>query len=365
MLGRRTRSLCTCKVLQTNILRGVLIPKTPLRFFTTNETPEQKKEQQKLEKPPQTPTEYAIWSATQHLYHKLDERLPKYRDYSTLKILGIGLAGALVLSYLFQKQIKGFFSEHGADVASQSLSSTSVQTSAGDLSKAVIQQILEDPKTSDMAVQFLTDLFRRPDTKRILTELVINILQDEQTKQQVSQLAREQVAWYLMNDVQTMEHLVAMITRALLRDETLASSNELVKKILQDELVQDQASQMFAKVFVTDYMKNSAQDLGTHTLHQVLSDDNVKEHATTFVRTVLQDQHIQHDAGYALWEALKVSITPRWFVRSPQEESINYSTGEPSNTQTQDKAVKPTIEVPKVDNGPDTGDEHRCMKPTE
>jgi uncharacterized membrane-anchored protein YjiN (DUF445 family) len=307
--------------------------------------------------PPQNSTDYAIWNATQQLYHKLDNRL-QYRGYSTLRILAGVVGGSVLLTWLFQKQIKGFFSEHGAEVASQSLSSSNVQTSAGDLSKAVIQQVLQDPKSSDMAVQFLTQLSQRPDTRRMVVELVVSVLNDEQTKQQVSQLAREQVAWYLLNDPQTLENVVTMFTRALMSNQTLASSNELVKKVIQDEYVQDQVAQMFAKVIVTDYVKSSAQDLGTHTIHQVLEDENVKEHTTSFVRAVLQDQHIQHDAGYALWEALKVSLTPRWFARSPTEET-------PTSTPPTQQILASSPNINTTTNNNENNEEandHTCMR---
>ncbi len=301
-------------------------PVQPRRYFSIDEKPPAPLN----DKPPQNSTDYAIWHVTQQLLHRIEDRLPKYRDYNSLKILGFGLTGALLLTYIFQKQIKGFFSQHGAEVASQSLSSSNVQNSAGDLSKAVLQQVLEDPKTSDVAVQFLANLVRRPDTQQMLTTLVVTTLQDDSMKKQISELARDQVAWYLLHDQQTLENFVSLITRTILRDETLSSSNELVKKVLQDAYVQDQVAQMLSKVVVTDFMKQGAVELGTQTLHQVLDDENIKEHTTTFVRAVLQDQAIQHDAGYALWEALKVSVTPRWFAREteapPSEEGTTSNT---------------------------------------
>jgi hypothetical protein len=294
------------------------------------------------------------WEATRNLLYEYEKKL-KYRGYNTLRIsLGL-LMGSILVMYLFGKQIKGFFSAHGADVASQSLSNTNFQISASDFSKNVVHQLLGDPEVSDLAVQFLSDLVKRPDTRRVLSDLVVAVLQDESTKQQVSKLAREQVAWYLLNDPQTIENVVAMITRIIIRDETLQSANELVHKIIQDTSVQNQVSQLFANVIVTDIVKLKAQDLGTHTVRQVLEDENIKEHATSFVRAVLMDQHIQHDAGYALWEALKVSLTPRWFVRTTAtttEEDI-----EQNNTQTDTDHHNNTRHI---------HDEHPCMpvKPT-
>ncbi|KAL0483427.1 hypothetical protein AKO1_014757 [Acrasis kona] len=217
---------------------------------------------------------------------------------------------------VFSGSIKDFFTEHGAHVASQSLSSENVQSSAGELSKNVVQQVLEDPKTSDLAVTFLTQLVKRDDTKQLVSGLVVSVLQDQYVKEQVSNLAREQVAWYLLNEPRTLEQLSSLVQRTLALPETHESVKCISNSVISDPHTLDLVTNLLSEVILRQYVKDSAVQLGIYTSNQVLSDEHVKNMATGFARAVMMDPHTQNDAGQLLWEAFKVSVTPSWFSGS-------------------------------------------------
>ncbi|EFC47853.1 hypothetical protein NAEGRDRAFT_78700 [Naegleria gruberi] len=251
-----------------------------------------------------------------NLANELDMML-KRRGYSTFRVLVTTSLGLAVFIFLFSEDIKNFFSQHGADVASRSLGSESVQMSAEVLSKAVVQQVLSDAKTTEHAVNFLKDLISRKETQQLLVTLLLQVLQDPITQEYVSQFAKERIALYLLRDEYTIQVASEFAWKIIDKPETKDHLVILLNNALKDEAFRQHVADLFASVILYDVVKQSGSELGMHTVHNVMDDQNVQQHAEVFVTGILSNQKVRHDAGFALWEALKVSLTPTWFYHPP------------------------------------------------
>ncbi|KAF0974028.1 hypothetical protein FDP41_006959 [Naegleria fowleri] len=278
----------------------------------------------------------------------------KRRGYSLFRILIISLVVISVVIYKFGENIKNFFSQHGADVASKSLESKNLKMSAEQLSKDVVQQVLSDPKTVEQAVNFLSQLFARKDTQDLLVALLLQVLKDPTTQTYVSKFVKEIVAMYLLHDEQTMQVTADFVYRILQKPETKDQLVILLNNALQDESFRQSVAEMFSAVILYDVVKKSGAELGSDAVHTVLEDQNVKQHAESFITAVLLNQKIQHDAGFALWEALKVSLTPTWFYHPPKteqqgaEQGATATNGQQAENTTSDAQNKDQQKEPAV-----------------
>jgi len=282
-----------------------------------------------------------------NLAYELDMML-KRRGYSTFRVLGLTALALGVLVFLFGEELKNFFSQHGADVASRSLESESVQMSAEVLSKAVVQQVLSDEKTIEHAIDFLRQLVSRQDTQQLLVSLLLQVLKDPTTQSFVSQFVKETVAIYLMQDEQTLQVASNFVYKIMEKQETKDQLVQLLNAALQDEKFRQQAAEMFASVILYDVVKKNGTELGLHAVHNVLDDEGVKQHSESFVSNVLTNQKVQHDAGFAIWEAVKVSVTPGWFYSPPKPEQAGEEKKEEAPPQEQPKPEEPVPQAEAV-----------------
>ncbi|KAL9658064.1 hypothetical protein ABK040_012302 [Willaertia magna] len=268
----------------------------------------------------------------------------KAKGYSTWRILGIAALIFGILGSIYSEEIKNFFSEHGADVASRSLSSENVQISAETLSKAVVQQVLNDPKTIEHAVNFLTELISRPETQKLLVDLLLQVLKDEGTQKYAQTFVKEVIAFYLMQDEHTLKVTTDFVVRVLAQKETKDQLVVLLNSALQEPSFRHEVAELFSSVILYDVVKKSAAELGIGSVHTIMDDEAVQKHSEEFVHSLLMNKKIQHDAGFALYEAMKVSITPGWFYYPPKksddQQNISNNTTNNNNTATEENKTE-------------------------
>eukprot|EP00698_Gefionella_okellyi_P023423 TRINITY_DN8004_c0_g1_i1.p1 TRINITY_DN8004_c0_g1~~TRINITY_DN8004_c0_g1_i1.p1 ORF type:complete len:302 (-),score=51.37 TRINITY_DN8004_c0_g1_i1:8-913(-) len=182
----------------------------------------------------------------------------RFRDYNRLKWTAIILGCAGSLGFFFRENIKAYFGEQGADVATRTIADPRLKQEAQQLSAVLIQQILSDPRMLQAAITFLQQLTMQEATKTMLVSLLKAVANDPYAQQQLIYLA---------------------------------------KLILQTPEVHDQAV-IFAKAAV----------------HDILDDPVIQQHVKDFFKGVFADNAVQASAGDGIWKAVKVGIFPRWLV---------------------------------------------------
>lgn len=111
--------------------------------------------------------------------------------------------------------------------------------------------------------------------------------------------------------------------RTVLDQETRAALLSVLASLLADAQVKKQVGDMLADVFAQEYVKNSVTNTLQDSVHSILQDAHVQNHAKEFVATVMQDQTIQTEGGDALWHTFWYSVTPRWlgWIKRPRTDS--------------------------------------------
>ena len=134
-------------------------------------------------------------------------------------------------------------------------------------------------------------------------------MKDPEALKQTQEFAGRIVDW-LSKDPATQRNLAQLIIELLQRPDAKAAVFALVQNVLRDPLTRIQAAQLVGDLLQYEAIRKQTVNLGVHASHQVLNDEEVKDHAVHFVTGVLNDSALQKSGGQAIWNALGYSVTP-------------------------------------------------------
>eukprot|EP00045_Choanoeca_perplexa_P002904 m.27573 g.27573 ORF g.27573 m.27573 type:complete len:359 (-) comp11760_c0_seq1:128-1204(-) len=241
-------------------------------------------------------------------FSQLEEQV-RWRGYNVLRILA-GLVGSTALLIYFNRDpIRESVSDEVAGVTRRSLSSQEVVNQANELTKQVIQKLLTDDHVAEHAGQFLTELFRQPETQQATVNLLVWVMADPLALRQTQEFAGRIVDW-LSKDPTTQANLGQLMVQVLQREDTHAAVVELTRSVLADPTTRMQAAQLVGDLMQFEVVKRESVKLGVYSGHMVMNDESIQQHSVDFVQKVFEDPQLQKSGGNAIWNAVGYSVTP-------------------------------------------------------
>ena len=169
---------------------------------------------------------------------------------------------------------------------------------ANEISRAVLQDILHDTESINLASNFLMSVLQREDVKVVAIELAMHVLKNPGTLDAVYQLATKTVS-NLIQSEDTRSLTLAYLKALILDESTQDACKALVQSICNDPDVRTFLAQSFGELVASSVVTNKAIELGKNVTHEVVNDAN-----------------IQQETSNAMWGAFKQSVTPEWFSSS-------------------------------------------------
>ncbi|CAF0862422.1 unnamed protein product [Didymodactylos carnosus] len=221
-------------------------------------------------------------------------------------LIGSGILVVIVtgILYLFRHPIKKTTISQVADVAKRSLETEDVQQQVNQLSQEVVNKLLIDPHILSKTVLFLEKIIQDENTKQTLIRLLQHLMIDKTMQKYVTEFTAN-IVLEIMAKPETEIQLGELLRRAILQQDNKDALFILLKKLIED----------------TD-TKQLLTDLAIQISHNVLNDENIKIAATVFVKEILNQSSLQHEAGDALWNAVKYTLKPKWFTTKANSKSV-------------------------------------------
>jgi hypothetical protein len=257
-------------------------------------------------------------------------------------------------------------SDEIVSVTRRTLEDDDLKERAHELTKAIVQSVLDDPNITVLASKFVVLLFQMPETRSATASLVEavrlsvtcaapedcqsnllspsnnpslppssfpplpfptpQVLKEPATRQQ-AQIFFSWLAAWLAKDPATQRQIAELMSWVLAQPSTQAAAVALSRQVLADPVTRSQAALLIADIMKTEVVVQQAAELGNATAHSVLNDPSVKAHTVDFFTHTFNTPEFQRSGGQALKGALYYSFTPstafglgRLLSRSSQEE---------------------------------------------
>eukprot|EP01127_Copromyxa_protea_P010398 TRINITY_DN2531_c0_g1_i2.p1 TRINITY_DN2531_c0_g1~~TRINITY_DN2531_c0_g1_i2.p1 ORF type:complete len:457 (-),score=107.53 TRINITY_DN2531_c0_g1_i2:16-1386(-) len=249
-------------------------------------------------------------------------------------MLGLLLGGLIIVGLVsyFWQNIQAFLGHQTATVTQLTLEDKELKIKVEDFAKALINELLDhytnDKQTQQVTVDFVSKIFADPATTKAAVNLVNNVLQDESFKAQTVNLSNY-IVGVVLNDQHTTDQVVVLLKKVAAMEETQNLLQWLFVKLFNDETIQLELQKLFIHVFSQDSIVNKSNDLANTAATHVLSDPAVIATAQNFVNQTLNDGAVQEAAGYAIWEAFMVAVTPSLFRSRQHQETENKEEAQP------------------------------------
>ncbi|XP_054758200.2 uncharacterized protein LOC129264356 isoform X2 [Lytechinus pictus] len=239
---------------------------------------------------------------------KLENSL-RFHGYSTVRI-GVGvfiIIGLMV--YLLRDPIRENVAVEVSQVASRSLEHEHVAMKAEEFAKSLLQTLLHDENMHRLAAQFIKQVLNSPETRKATTDYISSILEDPQNRRLLASTIK-QVLLLAIHDPETTAALKAVVVLILSDPESQKAARGLITAVFKHDDLKAAAALFFADVLQSQAVVKQATKLGKDVTFNIITDPNLKE-----------------ETGKSFWEAVKYSVTPRWFSGTTSESS---SPSEPS-----------------------------------
>ncbi|RHY58123.1 hypothetical protein DYB34_007312 [Aphanomyces astaci] len=190
-----------------------------------------------------------------------------------------------------------------AEVATETLQNESLQIQTQELASQIVQTVLNDPKVLDQASQFLQKLMATEATRGAVVQLTSNVLNDPQTLAHVTKLSK-QILFNLFQDPTTLRQFVDLIKAAIVDPTTRANVILLLDQLMKDEPTRARLTALMAWTFVQAPVQRGVATTMTASVHNLMSNPDVQDHAKEFIGGVVRDETVQTQSGEALWKTL-------------------------------------------------------------
>ncbi|XP_041468094.1 uncharacterized protein LOC121418347 [Lytechinus variegatus] len=243
-----------------------------------------------------------------HQLKKLENSL-RFHGYSTIRI-GVGvfiIIGLMV--YILRDPIRENVAVEVSQVASRSLEHEHVAMKAEEFAKSLLQTLLHDENMHRLATQFIKQVLNSPETRKATTDYISSILEDPQNRRLLASTIK-QVLLLAIHDPETTAALKAVVVLILSDPESQKAARGLITAVFKHDDLKAAAALFFADVLQSQAVVKQATKLGKDVTFNIITDPNLKE-----------------ETGKSFWEAVKYSITPRWFSGATSSSS---SSSEPS-----------------------------------
>eukprot|EP00058_Branchiostoma_floridae_P003542 XP_002589030.1 hypothetical protein BRAFLDRAFT_87503 [Branchiostoma floridae] len=204
---------------------------------------------------------------------------PTWKGYNIIKIL-LALAVLSGLGvYLFREEVRQNVAEEVSNVATRSMADEELVNRANELSKALVNNVLNDDNILNQ-------------TKEFSSNLIIDIMADANNQEKMGLLLKNVILTTLSDEDMQKEmavHVKSILARPEVRDAVLA----VLQELFNEPRVQQEVADFFKRVLASDTVQGEATELGR-----------------TISSSLLRDDGLQKEAGDMMWGAFKYSFTP-------------------------------------------------------
>jgi len=169
-----------------------------------------------------------------------------------------------------------------------------VVNKANEMTKLVLQDIINDPETSRLASNFVRSVLNLEDVRNSAVDLTLFVLRDPKTNEKVSELAAATVR-DLMSKEETRKLMLGYIKTLILDSSTQSACIEMIKGLLEDPQLKAFMAESLGSLVASAVVTNKAIELGKNVTHQIVI-----------------DEEIQKETGDVLWSMIKDTVTPWW-----------------------------------------------------
>lgn len=230
------------------------------------------------------------------------------------------IGGAVSIYYNWEDHRRDLASE-AAEVAQDLLADDQLQRQLDEIAKMLLSGLLNDPATVLKVTMFVQQILANPSINDSVLAIVLRIIHDERTVSQV----------------------VDLLQRVLAQDATKDALIVLLSSAMQDDLGKDAAIEYVRAVVTAEETQALLAELASAQISEVLTSEDTKQLARTFVQTVLQDDALQARSADAVWKIIRNAFWPTGSstakkVQQAQEEteqskwSMSLDTGDTAET---------------------------------
>ena len=147
---------------------------------------------------------------------------------------------------------------------------------------------MNDPATVLKVTTFVQQILANPSINDSVLAIVLRVIHDERTVLQV----------------------VELLQRVLAQDATKDALVVLLSNAMQDDLGKDAAIEYVRAVVTSEETQALLAELASAQISDVLTSEDTKTLARTFVQTVLQDDALQARSADAVWKIIRNAFWP-------------------------------------------------------
>lgn len=253
------------------------------------------------------------------------------RGYSVVKIsllFGIGIS---ILLYIFGDDLMSLLFRKSANVASATLSDHEVKKNAQLFTKGLVSEILQDPQTTNNAIEFLVNLSKDEATSAAIVKIILESLKSPEVEETSHLLFKNLIMSFYL-DPKSQQRTLEFVQFLLKQEKTKESFSLLVQKILREQVVRDGSKDIIMNLAKDDHTRLAVTELLTWSVLGLMKDDVVQIKSKEFLQSLLRDKQLHKEAGDALYQTIKNSIVPTYFS-SPSIVVNSPSSSFASNSQ--------------------------------
>ncbi|CAF1060507.1 unnamed protein product [Rotaria magnacalcarata] len=244
----------------------------------------------KNDTPPSTKTDSASPSKRSFLLkNEISEmvlrslRFQEQRGLVKALVIGSGIVviSTVIFLYVFRKPLKNQTVAQVADVARSSLEHDSVKQQVTVLSQELIQTLLSDPNVLSKALVFLEHVLDDPSTKQTLIRLLQRLMADREMQQYVSEFA-SQIVYDTLQKPETEVQLGQLFRRAILQKDNQDALYLLLKDFVNDEKTKQLLSNLALEISHQVLNDENIKIATSKFVKDVLSDSDLQEQSGNF-----------------------------------------------------------------------------------
>jgi len=259
------------------------------------------------------------WMPPEHLweqYWEMLQSLSRSRQQvqtivtATVAFL-LSILGYVLLNW---KGVKSQAAQETAELVSTTIKDESLQTTAGELSKVLINDLLTDEKVGTQCKEWVWKLLQSLTPQ--ITELFVHILSTEAVLTQVKKLLDDLVV-YLCESEQIQTQVASLLLKAIWLPSSVESTASWASDLINTPAVIDGASRLSADVVVSQPVYDKACELSLGIVADVLKDSATQELLLKAIKQLLSDPELKAQASDTIWGIAKGAVIG---VKAPSQK---------------------------------------------
>jgi len=249
-------------------------------------------------------------------YWEMLQSLSRSRQQAQTIVTAIAAFLLSILGYVLLnwKGVKSQAAQETAELVSTTIKDESLQTTAGELSKVLINDLLTDEKVGTQCKDWVWKLLQSLTPQ--ITELFVYILSTEAVLTQVKKLLDDLVV-YLCESEQIQTQVASLLLKAIWLPSSVESTANWASDLINTPTVIDGASRLSADVVVSQPVYDKACELSLGIVADVLKDSATQELLLKAIKQLLSDPELKAQASDTIWGIAKGAVIG---VKAPSQK---------------------------------------------